>query len=94
MRGKSGFPLLAKAQFARNDFLGEIAVADKKRHDENARRKNSAHHLGQVRLLFPEALQHLREKAAPAQFIGVLASGRGRIGIERRAVSGQHQGRV
>ena len=49
---------------------------------------------GQVRFLFPERLLHLRENAAPAQFIGVLVNGRGGIGVERRAVSGQHQGRV
>ena len=89
--GKIGLVVRSQAELARDDFLGEIAFADKQRYDEYARRKHAAQHGADGRLQFPEAFNHLREDAAPAQFIRVLIRRRGRVRIERRSVSHQHQ---
>jgi len=83
-----------ESQFAREDFLGEIAFANEERHNENSGRKNSAQHLREIWFLFPERFLDLRENFSPAQIVGVLVSGRGGIGIQRRAVTGQDQSRV
>ena len=89
--GKIGSIIGAKAEFARDDFLGEITFADEQRNDEDTRRKYAPQHAANGRLEFPEAFEHLREKLAAAQFIRVLIRRRGGIRVQRRAMADQHQ---
>ena len=89
--GKIGSIIGAKAEFARDDFLGEITFADEQRNDEDTRRKHAPQHAANGRLEFPEAFEHLREKVATAQFIRVLIRRRGGIRVQRRAMADQHQ---
>ena len=89
-----GLVIRAQAEFARDDFLGEVPFADEQRHDENARGEDAAQHATDGGLQLPETFDDLREDAATAEFIGVLVGRRGRIAIERRAVAHEHQGCV
>ena len=83
-----------EAEFARNDFLGEVALADEERNNKNARGEDAAQDLGKVRLLFPECFLHLGEKAATAEFIGMAPGGEGGIGVEGGTVCGENEGGV
>ena len=73
----------AETEFARNDFLGEIALADEQRHNKHPGRESAAQDSGEIGFLFPESFQHLREESAAPKFVRVLVSRRGRICVER-----------
>jgi len=47
-------PIPTQTQFARNDLLSEIPLADKERHNEHPRCKRTTQHPAHRRLLFPE----------------------------------------
>lgn len=81
----------AEAELARDDLLGEVAFADEQRHDEDPRRGRAAQDAGEGRMLLPEALDHLCEDAAAAQFIGMLEGRRRRIGVQRRTMAREHE---
>jgi hypothetical protein len=86
--------VVAQAQLAWNDLLGEIAFADEQGDDENARREHTAQHAAHVRLQFPEALEDLRKQTSPAQLVRVLISGCARLRVQRGAVSDENQGGI
>ena len=83
-----------QSQFTRNDFLGEIAFTDEERNEKHPGGKNPATNLPEIRLLLPESLLDLRKTSATPKFISMLPSWRGGIGIERRPVANQDQGRI
>ena len=85
---------LAKAEFARDNFPGEITLADEQGHDEHAGREHAAQDAGNGRLQFPEAFNDLGKKAAPTQFVRVLISRRAGIGVHGRAVPDEHERRI
>ena len=89
--GKTGAVLRGESQFPRDDLVGEVAFADKQGHDENAGGEHAAQNLPDVRLLLPKGLLHRCQDIAAAQLIGVLVNRRGRIRVDGRSVSGQHQ---
>ena len=92
--GKGRFARTEQAEFAREYFLGEIAFADEQRDDEDTRGEHPAQDLPDIGFLLPKGLPHLREEGAPPQCIRVLASRRGGIGVQSRAVTDQHQSGV
>src|SRR5436190_12083123 len=77
----AGFSGLSKPQFSRDDFLGEVAFADKQRNNKNSWRERTPQNPGDTRFLLPEALQDLGEGAAAAQFIRVLVGWGGGIRV-------------
>ena len=86
--------LPAKPQFARDDFLSEIAFADEQRHNKNPRGENPAKYLPNIRLLFPKCFLNLRENFSPPKLIRMLKCRGSRISIQRGAVSDEYQCRV
>src|SRR5687768_12308354 len=78
---KTGITGLAQSKFARNHLFREIAFADEKRHDENARRKDATQDASNTRLQFPKCFDDLPKDATAAQFIRVLIRRRCRIGV-------------
>ena len=89
--GKVRFARAAEAKLAGDDFLGEVAFADEQRDHEHPRGEDAAQGLPKVGFLLPEGLAHLREEAAPAQFVGVQPCRRGGVGVDGRTVAYQHQ---
>jgi hypothetical protein len=63
---------VSEAEFAGNYFFGEVTFADKQRHDKGPWCEHTPQHAGEIRFLFPECLNHLREDLSPTQFLGVL----------------------
>ena len=82
---------IAETEFARDDRLREVALADEIRHDIHVLAIHAVQHLPQARLLFPKRAMHLAENSAPADFLSEVPSRRARVGIQRRAVSGDDQ---
>ena len=87
-------PLRAQTQLARNHLLREIPLADEQRHQENPRCEHAPQHRGNGRFQFPKTLDHLRENAAPPQFIRVLIRRCRRLRVQRRTMPDQYQRRV
>ena len=83
-----------KAQFFRDDFGAEIAFADEKRHDEDARRGDFSENFFDVRFLFPERFANFGEDFPAAQFRRVLQNRRGGLVVQGRAVAENDQRRI
>ena len=84
-----------EAEFARDDFAGEVAFADEEGDDEDTGAAGGGE-FGEdgldTGLLFPEGLADVGEKAAAAEFAGVLADGRGGLVVQDGAMAEDDQG--
>ena len=83
--------MFAKAEFARNYFAAEIALADEERRDEHARRGKFGQDILDLRLLLPERLPDCAEDSTPSQFGRVLEDRRGGICVLPGAMPEHHQ---
>ena len=84
-------PVKGEAEFARDNFLGEIPFADEERNNEYPRGECAAKNGGDGGFLFPERFEHVRKNPAAAEFIRMLIGRRGGIGIKGGAVSDQDE---
>src|SRR5580692_3690294 len=81
-----------KFKFSRNDYLGEVTIADKVWHDVNIVALDHLQDLSEAWFLFPKTAINFREKAAPNNLVRMLKGWRTRIGIQRGAMTYQNEG--
>ena len=83
--------LVAQAQFARNNLLGEVPLADEGGQYRHFAVTGRPKNLAQRGFFLPVRFQHLLKLPAFAQVVGVGADSPCRVGVQVRAVSDDDQ---